>query len=145
MDKIAGVIFPVPEKFVDRLLCENRNVFVKYVARTTNLKIVPGNKVVFYASQGAKELVGEGVIQAIELLTPTEALEKYGGKIFLDRNELITYATQVPGRKLTKKMLVLVLSRVKTYSPRLKWMKPITMTGQYLTQDGYNKLSVRGT
>lgn len=145
MDKIAGFIFPVPEKFVNRLLCENRNVFVKYLARTSNPRIVPRNKVVFYASQGTKELVGEGVIQAIEFLTPDEVLGKYGDKVFLDRDELIKYATQVPGRKLTKKMLVLVLSKVKKYSPRPKWMKPITMAGQYFTQDAYKELCVRGS
>ena len=140
MEKIAAVIFPVPEKFVDRLLYEDRNVFVKYVGRTTNLKIVPRNKVVFYASQGAKELVGEGVIQAIEFLTPNDALEKYGDRVFLEREELMKYATQEPGRALTKKMLVLVLSKVKAYQPHLKWRKPITMTGQYLSEEEYNEL-----
>lgn len=145
MIKIVGVVFPVPEKFVSRLLSGKRNVFVKYVARSTNLRIAPGNKLILYASGGSKELVGEGVIQAIEFLTPIEALEKHGDKVFLDRDELIKYATQVPERKLTKKMLVLVLSRVKTYSPRLKWKKPITMTGQYLTQDRYKELSGKGS
>lgn len=140
MDKVVGVIFPVPGKFVDRLLHENRNVFVKY----TKLNVVPGDKVVFYASQGAKELVGEGIIQVVEFLTPNEAFEKYGGKIFLDRDELMKYATQVPGRKLTKKMLVVVLSGVKAYAPRLEFMRPITMAGQYLTQDGCKELSLSG-
>ena len=54
------------------------------------------------------------------------------------------YATQEPGRALTKKLLALVLTRVKAYSPHLKWMKPITMTGQYLTVEGYKELQKKG-
>ena len=54
------------------------------------------------------------------------------------------YATQEPGRALTKKLLALVLTRVKAYSPHLKWMKPITMTGQYLTVEEYKELQKKG-
>jgi hypothetical protein len=141
MSKIIGVIYPVPKEFVGRLLDQNRNVFVKYVRRTTNSRITPRNKMIIYASKGSKELVGEGVIQTIEFLTPSEALEKYEGRVFLDKDELLTYATQEPGRTLSKKMLVLVLSKLKEYSPHFKYKKPITMAGQYVTEEEYNELS----
>jgi hypothetical protein len=140
MSQIIGVVYPVPEKLVNRLLHEKRNVFVKYLPRTTNLRIAPRNKVFFYASQDSKEIAGEGVIQLMEFLTPFEVLEKYKEKVFLDKDELLEYATREPGRELTKKLLVLVMSNVKAYSPRLKWTKPITMAGQYLTKEEYLKL-----
>jgi len=140
LSKVIGVVYPVPKRLVGRLLNEERNVFVKYPARSTNLQIAPKSKVIFYASQDVKELVGEGTIQAIEFLAPSEAMEKYGDKIFLDKDELWKYATRERGRTLTKKLLVLVLSKVKTYSPPLKWKKPITMNGQYLTDDEYKQL-----
>lgn len=140
MGKIVGVVYPVPKKLVGRLLYGNRNVFVKYLARNTSLRIAPRHKVVFYASHDAKELVGEGTIQTIDFLTPFGALEKYGDKIFLDRDELVKYATKERGRALTKRMLVLVLSKIKTYLPPPKWGRPITMTGQYLTDEEYKQL-----
>jgi hypothetical protein len=140
---VAAVVFPVPERLVERLLSENRNVFVKYVARTTNLRITPKNKLILYASHGSAELVGEGIIQTIELLTPSEVLDKYGSKVFLDRDELMAYATQEPGRTLSKRMLVLALDKIKTYKPHIKWKKPMTMAGQYLTEEEYRKLRER--
>jgi len=140
MNKIAGAIFPVPEKLVRRLIVEKRNVFVKYIARTTKLRIASKNKAIFYASHGSKELVGEGTIQVIEFLTPSDVLQKYGEKVFLDKDELMEYAMQRPGRTLTKKMLVLVLSKLKEYSPHLKYERPITMAGLYLTEEECNEL-----
>jgi hypothetical protein len=140
MNKIAGAIFPVPEKFVGRLLSKKKDVFVKYVVRSTNLRIAPGNKLVLYASQGSKKVVGEGVIKTIEFLTPSEVLAKYGSRVFLTKDELMVYATQMPGRSPTKKLLVLVLGNVRSYSPPLRWKNPITMTGQYLTEGQYDEL-----
>jgi len=140
MDKIVAVVYPVPEKLVDRLLSEKKDIFVKYVARSTNLRIAPGNKLVLYASQGSKKVVGERVIKAIEFMTPSEVLAKYGSRVFLTKDELMVYATQVPGRPPTKKLLVLVLGKTRSYSPPLKWKAPITMTGQYLTEGQYAEL-----
>jgi hypothetical protein len=37
------------------------------------MRMTPKHKVVFYASQGSKQIVGEGIIEAIEFLTPKEA------------------------------------------------------------------------
>jgi hypothetical protein len=140
MDKIVAVIYPVPEKFVGRLLSEKKDVFVKYVARSTNLRIAPGNKLVLYASQGSKNVVGEGVIKTIEFMTPSEVLAKYESRVFLTKDELMIYATQMPGRSPTKKLLVLILSKIKSYSPPLRWKAPITMTGRYLTEGQYDEL-----
>jgi len=143
MSDIIGVIYPVPKKFVDRLMVKNRTVFVKYLGgRATNPKIFPNHKLVFYASHDAKELVGEAKIKSVELLTPIEVLDKYGNRVFLDKVELMNYATQ-RGRTLSKKLLVLTLCAIKPYSPPIKWTESMTMAGKYLREQEYRELVKR--
>jgi hypothetical protein len=137
MNEIVGAIFPIPKEFVNRLLLEKRNVFAKYVAHGTGLKIAPKHKVLFYVSHSSKEIVGEGKIEEMRFLTPKEALEKYGNKLFLNEDELRDYTLQQPRRNPSKKMLVLVLSGLRRYSRPTKFKKPISMTGQYLTREDY--------
>lgn len=140
MNKIVGVIYPIPLHFVDRLFVAHRNVFVKYVARTTNLRITPKHKVVFYASHGSKQVVGEGIIEAIEFLTPKEALEKHGDKVFLNEDELKEYTMRQPKRTSSKKMLTLTLSKLRLYPQPIKYGRPVTMAGEYLTEEKYSAL-----
>jgi len=144
MSRIVGVVYPIPLWFVDRLFVAHRSVFVKYVARTTNLRIAPKHKVVFYASHGSREVVGEGVIEAMEFLTPKEVLEKYSVKVFLSKDELMEYAMRQPKRTLSKKMLTLTLSKLKRYPQGIRYKRPLTMTGEYLTKEEYDALLQRG-
>jgi hypothetical protein len=132
------MIFPIPLRFAGRVLHEKRNVFVKYVGRGTCLQLVAKHKAIFYASRGSKEIVGEGIIERIEFLTPSEVLGKYGTRVFLSKEELEKYMMRWPNRA-SKEMLVLVLSKLKEYTPHVKYRKPITMAGQYLTCEEYNK------
>lgn len=104
------------------------------------MRIAPKHKVLFYASHGSKEIAGEGQIEEIEFLTPNEVLAKYGAKTFLDKDELATYTLRQPKRDSSKKMLVLVLSKIKRYRSPVKYRKPISMAGQYLTQEDYSGL-----
>lgn len=140
MSKIAGVIYPIPLQFVNRIFAEKKNVFVKYVTHPTCVRVVPKNKILFYVSHGHKEIVGEATIEAIEFLTPMDALKKHGDKIFLDRDELMEYTSQQPSRTTLRKMLVLVLSKPRKYSKSISCKKPITMTGRYFTEEDYNRL-----
>jgi len=144
MIRIIGVVYPVPLRLVDRLFVAHRNVFVKYVAQITNLRIAPKHKVVFYASHGSKEVVGEGIIEAIEFLTPKEVLEKYGDKVFLNKDELMEYAMRQPKRTFSKKMLTLTLSKLRRYPTGIKYERPVTMAGEYLTQEKYSALLQKG-
>ena len=140
MNKVFAVIYPIPTQLVDRVFTEQRTVFVKYLPHETSVRIVPRNRILFYASHGRKELVGEATIKAIEFLTSQEALEKYGGKVFLNKDELTNYTLQQPSRPASKKLLVLVLSKPKRYARGINYRKPITMAGEYLTEERYNTL-----
>lgn len=139
MNRIVGAIYPVPLELISRLFDGKVKVFVKYVAHNTT-KLVPKHKIVFYASHGSKEVVGEGTIDKIELLTPNEALEKYGDKLFLNKEELTEYTKHQPKREPSKKMLVLSLSKPRKYPQGIKYKRPITMAGEYLTQEKYSAL-----
>jgi len=143
LTKIVGVVYPVPIGFVDRLFVEHRGVIVKYVARTTGLKIAPKHKVVFYGSKGSGEVVGEGTIDALEFLTPNEALEKFGDRLFLDKDELTKYTMHQPTRTLSKRVLVVTLSKLRRYPPGIKYERRMTMAGEYLTKERYDALLAR--
>lgn len=140
MSNVVGVIYPIPLQFVSRIFSEKKDVFVKYLTHQSSVRLAPKNKILFYASHGQKEIVGEAIIQAMEFLTPVEVLEKYGGRVFLDRDELVSYASQQSSRTTSKKMLVLVLSKPRKYSKGIRYYKPITMAGEYLTEDNYKTL-----
>lgn len=139
MSQIIGVVYPIPLQYVNRIFLQKRNVFVKYI-RGTNTKIQSGHKVIFYASHGLKEVVGEGTIDSIEFLTPDEVWQKHGEKIFLDKKELQEYTFSQPNRTSTKKMLVITLRKLKKYKNGIKYLRRITMTGEYLTKEDYKFL-----
>lgn len=135
-----GVIFPVRKQFVNRLLVEKRNVFVKYLARNGLMKLSIKHRVLFYVSQSSKEIVGEGIIEEINFLTPIEALQKYGEKLFLNDIELGEYTHLQPKRDSSKKMLVLVLSKIRRYAKPRIFKRPISMAGLYFTKEEYEEL-----
>ncbi|NLF42127.1 MAG: DUF365 domain-containing protein [Bacteroidales bacterium] len=138
--EVAGVIFPVPKHLVDRLLVEKRNVFVKYVGRNGLSRLSIKHRVLFYASEASKEIVGEGTIAEIGLLTPREVLQKYGKQVFLNEIELGEYIHLQPNRDSSKKLLVLVLTKIKRYTKPKFFEKPISMSGLYLSKENYRKL-----
>jgi hypothetical protein len=140
MNEIVGIIIPIPKELIDRLLNEKRNVVVKYVNKNAYSKLSEKNRVLFYQSRSLKQIVGEGRIDEIYSLTPKEALDKFGNKLFIDANELGTYISRQPNRMPTKKMLVFVLSRLTRYPEPKKFKKPISMAGQYVTKEQYEEL-----
>jgi hypothetical protein len=139
MSEINGVIFPIPAKLVDRLFRGNTKVFVKYVAHNTT-RLAPKHKVIFYASHGSKKLIGEGIIEKVEFLTPQKVLEKYKDQLFLNESELHAYVTRSPSRSSSKEMLTLVLKKLKKFPKPIDYNKPITMAGQYLSAEEYSSL-----
>ena len=139
MNDIVGTIYPIPEELADRLFEGNTKVFVKYVAHNTT-RLAPKHKVIFYASHGLKKLIGEGVIETVEFLTPQKVLEKYKNQLFLNETELHAYVTRSPSRSSSKEMLTLVLKKLKKFPKPIDYNKPITMAGQYLTAEEYSSL-----
>lgn len=139
MSQIIGVVYPIPLRYVDRIFLQRRNIFVKYLPRLST-KILPNHKVIFYASYGSKEILGEGTIESSEFLTPEEAWQKHGNKIFLDQKELHEYTTSQPRRTSTKKMLVMTLQKLKKYEKGVKYPRRITMAGEYVSKTDYESL-----
>jgi hypothetical protein len=141
MDKIMGAIFPIPVDLVYRLFDGKTKVFVKYMAHNST-RLAMKNKIVFYASHGSKKLIGEGTIAKLEFLTPAGVLTKYKEFLFLSEEELQAYASRSLSRTPSKEMLTLTLDKIKRYPKPVDYDRPVTMAGQYLTQEEYNKLHV---
>lgn len=141
MSKVAGVVFPIPLQFINRIFDKKRNVFARYLPHPTFARLAPRSRLFLYASHGQKEIVGEALIRKIEFLTPDELLKKYGEKVFLSRDELMNYTSQRPSRTTSKKMLVLILSKPRKYLKGIRYSGHMTMAGEYLTEDKYKALS----
>ncbi|MGB9923348.1 MAG: DUF365 domain-containing protein [Pseudothermotoga sp.] len=139
MNDIVGTIYPIPAGLAERLFRGNTKVFVKYVAHNTT-RLAPKHKVIFYASHGSKKLIGEGIIEKVEFLTPQKVLEKYRDQLFLNEAELHTYVKRSPSRSSSKEMLTLVLKKLKKFPKPIDYNKPITMAGQYLSAEEYSSL-----
>ena len=139
LKKIVGVIYPIPLQYVDRIFEKQKNVFVKYTSRQTTA-LTPKHKILFYASHGKKEIVGEAKIKELHFLTPTETWEKYGANLFLNEEELTQYCQTQVLRNSSKKMQVIVLSKPRKYPEGIKYKRPISMSGQYINEEDYQEI-----
>jgi len=140
MSRIVGVVYPVPINLIERLFSSKRNVFIKYLPRTTNINLRPGEKVLFYASHASKQVIGEAIVRNIEFLTPDEALSKHGDKLLLSKEELANYTARQPTRTSAKKMLVLTIDKATKYARPIRYPRPLTMAGEYVTREKYKSL-----
>jgi hypothetical protein len=133
-EKISGAIFPVPVEMTQRLFDAETKIFIKCLPRSTT-RLTPKNKIIFYASHGLKELVGEGTIEKIEFLNTETILSKYKHLLFLNEDECREY---IKGRR---DVLTLTLVNLKKYCPPIKYGKNLTMAGQYITNADYRSLT----
>jgi len=140
MSRIVGVVYPVPINLIERLFTSRRNVFVKYLSRTASINLRPGNKILFYASHASKQVIGEAIVTDIEFLTPDEALSKHGDKLMLNKEELVNYTARQPTRTSAKKMLVLTFDKAAKYARPIRYPRPLTMAGEYITKEKYESL-----
>ena len=132
--KIIGIIYPLSEQQIFRILNFGKNIFTKFTTHTPSeksIKIRKGNKIFFYKSRAEKTVVGEAIIEKIDFLLPAEVMEKYEEKLITPPEEMSKY---VRGRN-NKKMLVLELCNITKYSNPIKLKKPLTMTGLYITEE----------
>ncbi len=134
--RVIGAIFPLPERFVDRIFKQGRNVFVK--PPTVYRDLGPGSKILFYVGGEVGAIVGEGTAESVELMEPERALKKYGKKIFLDAEELREY---LRGKKRVSKILVIPLRDPKLYNRPYKPRRFISMAGRRVTEGEYRKIA----
>ena len=138
-EKVAGVIYPIPLQYVDRIFEKQKNVFVKYTAHEKSA-LTTKHKILFYASHGKKEIVGEASVKELHFLTPTETWDKYGSNLFLNQEELTQYCQTQLLRNPSKRMQVIVLSKPRKYPEGTKYKRPISMSSQYINEEDYQEI-----
>jgi len=132
---VYGVIYPLSEVFINRLLHEDKTVFVKYLTYEKT-KLTEKNKILFYRTKSDKKIIGEGIISSIEFLLPNELYDIYKDKIMLTKKELDEYV----GSRKSKKMLVLNLKNIKSYDKPIPSVYKITMAGKYISAKEYLRI-----
>ena len=130
-----GVVFPITAAHFENLL-SGKNVFCKFVGR---LSVGAGNKIVFYQSGGSRQLVGEAIIKSIALMTPREAVQAFGNKLFITAIELEKYASLFK-RAPTARLSVFELVIVRSYRAPVKFSRPIGPSGVNLTAEIYETI-----
>ena len=129
--RVIGAVYPIPHRFIERIFT-GKDVFVKYLPHlSTRLKV--GDKLMFYASGKIQAVVGEATIDGVEFLKPEDALAKYQNRLFLTKDELMSYVTSQKDRTKDKPLLVMTLRNAKRYPEPVEVKWPVTMTGRYLT------------
>jgi len=126
---IIGISFPILPKHVERILEMENVVFIKFTPHESLPKhLKAGMNLYFYESHANKEIVGEAKISVIELMPAIEVQEKYSDELFITDGDFREY---IKGRE-EKKILVLVLSEIKSYTKPIAFEKPINMGGKYI-------------
>jgi hypothetical protein len=62
---------------------------------------------------------------------------QFGDRLFLARDELEAYV----GKRINNQMAILVLKAARKYSTPLRLPYPLTMAGQYMTKELYQRLT----
>jgi len=143
-EKIVGVTFPVPYRFMKRFFEDGKDVFVKPATAFKRLK--EGMKLIFYASHENQGWVGEATIKRVEFVDdPFEVLRGYEDRLFLTKEELRAYMKSQEkwgggkrrGKK--KKWLVMELENITRYKNIVRPKRFITVGGRYVTQREFKK------
>jgi hypothetical protein len=130
-----AIIYPFLRDHIERIL-RGKDVVCKYTGKW-HPNIISGSRVIFYASGGSLELLGEGTIRTLEFLTPGEIISTYGRRLFLSKAELERYRGTRPAEQ---KLLVVTLSQVNRFPKPVKMLKSITMAGKTLDKEQYTTI-----
>jgi len=141
-EKIIGAIFPMPLNSIENILYKDKDIFVKYVARSpskkSKIRIKKGVVIYLYASGGNRKVFGEAKVSDIYFMTLADILLNFKGRTFLSSKELRTYC----GSRTDKTAMVLKLNKIRRYKQEKKTKKPINMGGLYLTKDSIKEIFV---
>ena len=132
--KIIGMVFPITNEMLSILKQRKSAVFCKFTPQETlpkQLKIK--QKIIFYSSQ---HILGEAVIDKIELKSPLKILNEYIQSLLINEKEFKDYV----GTRLAKKMLLMKLSKIKIYRKGLNPLYPVPMSGRYIREKEYQLL-----
>jgi hypothetical protein len=133
----VGIIFPLLPKHTERILNENKTVFVKFFGKEgIPQRLRPGSKLFLYKSRGNKEIVGEARIIRIESVRASDVVSMYGARLFLTQSEFEEYA----GNRGEKTMLALVLGDIRRYAVPVRLDTSMTMAGRYMTREMFQQL-----
>lgn len=132
-----AIIYPIPHKFVSRILDQKKSIFVKYYTHASiPRRLMDCKKILIYESGSGKTVVGECDILFIELMDLPKLLFKYRDDLFLNEDELRAYSK---GRD-KKEMLVFKIHNIKKYSLPKVLDHRLTMAGEYISGNAYRQL-----
>lgn len=130
-----GVIYPLPPDVITQILSGKRDIFVKYISRVPTKKskhrLKNGLKLFIYASGGSKSIVATSYVKKVEFLPAPVLMKKYAGRVAIQKD----YAKEYFKGREDKALAVLHLSNVTPVFPPIKILTPITMSGQFITQE----------
>lgn len=133
MEKIFGVILPIPSIFLERFN-KKRKVFVR-VGRLIQLST--GMKLIFYASGKIKALAASARVEEIDFGSADYIFAEFGPTLFLNEKEFWQYARGTAWNsssqpRKTKILTAIRLSNFFKFPTPFKPMRPVTVSGRYL-------------
>ncbi len=131
-----GVIYPLPQRLIYRFFEDDKTVFIKFSAHESiSVSLKSCKKLIFYKSRGKQELIGEGDIENIFLMSIHDIINTFEKELFLSRDELASYA-----KSRNRKALVFKLSNLRKYQLPVKLDHYVTMAGSYISDEDYTQI-----
>lgn len=133
-----AVIYPIPSNFALRIFKEKKSVFAKYgTHEVLSQNVTDCKKLLIYESSTGQKITGEADVLSVQLMNFSEVISEYKKEFFLSEDEFRAYAS---GRE-EKKMMVFKLDNIKEYSAPIIFDHKLTVAGEYISKDEYNRLT----
>jgi len=134
MEKVKGIVFPVPHKFIAPIFSGKKDVFIKL--RVGRFKLLKAKQKIIFYDSGIHKLVGQAKILSIHIDKPNIIWEMYGNRIFLEKKDFEKYIKISPlghFRNLERsKLTAIVYSNPHKYSKPKESHRRMTIAGFYL-------------
>ena len=132
---IKGICFSAIPEHIERIFKKKDILFPKILVHDSlPLYCIAGQKFFFYKSHSKKEIVGEGTIKSLSMLTYNQFLSKLSDS-FITKQELENYVNN----RYDKRIISFKISNLFYYKKPIKLEYYITMGGKYITNKEYYK------
>jgi hypothetical protein len=131
-----AAVYPITRAHLNRILFESKDVFCKFTG-PYKPKLQDKAKLLFYLSESSREIGGEATISSLEFLSSDELIEKYESRLFIRKDELISYRGL---RSNNTRLSVFTLTDIHGFDKTIRMRERISLSGRFLNEKQYGRL-----
>lgn len=129
--KMIGMILPITKSMFNNLKNKKQAILCKFSPQERAPKYLnKGMSILFYYSQ---KIVGEALIERIELTKPKKVLENNKENLLAPLEEFMSYISE----RLNKKIILIGIKKIRVYKKEIFPIYPVPMSGRYIRENEY--------